>query len=168
MKRLERWLARLEDGCAALAMLVLVAVTLSVCLEVVTRYGFNRPLVWVVEYTEYGLLYITFLAAAWNLREGGHVRIELLYERLSERAQALCDVSGAFLGLAVSLVLAIFGFLATQSAFARGLYRSSLLETPLWIVMAVVPLGGFLLTVRYLRVFAGHAARLRTLLRAQA
>lgn len=165
MNRLERWLARLEDGCAALAMLVLVATTLSVCLEVVSRYGFNRPFIWVVEYTEYGLLYMTFLAAAWNLREGGHIRIELVHERLSARAQAVCDVSGSFLGLAVSLVLTIFGFLATQSAFERGLHRTSLLETPTWIVMAIIPVGGLLLAARYLHVFAGHAVRLRTLLR---
>ena len=161
MKRFERWLAAAEDWFANLAILVLVAISLSVCLEVVTRYGFNRPLRWVVEFAEYGLLYITFLATAWNLRQGGHIRIELVHERLSPRAQAWCDAIGSFLGVMVSLVLLVFGFLATTSAFERGVHRQSLLETPVWIVLAVIPLGAALLTARYLRIFAGHVAALR-------
>ena len=55
MKRFERWLAAAEDWFANLAILVLVAISLSVCLEVITRYGFNRPLRWVVEFAEYGI-----------------------------------------------------------------------------------------------------------------
>jgi len=161
VKRFERWLARAEDWFANLAILVLVAISLSVCLEVVTRYGFNRPLRWVVEFAEYGLLYITFLATAWNLRQGGHIRIELVHERLSPRAQAWCDVVGSFLGVVVSLVLLVFGFLATASAFERGVHRQSLLETPVWIVLAVIPLGAALLTARYLRIFTGHVVALR-------
>jgi len=161
VKRLERWLVAAEDWFANLALLVLVAISLSVCLEVITRYGFNRPLRWVDEYTEYGLLYITFLATAWNLRQGGHIRIELVYERLGPRARAWCDVLGAFLGTAVSLVLLVFGVLATVSAFQRGLHRQSLLETPVWIVLVIIPIGAAVLTARYLRIFTGHVAALR-------
>ena len=161
MKRLERCLAAAEDWFANLAIVVLVAISLSVCLEVITRYGFNRPLRWVDEYTEYGLLYITFLATTWNLRQGGHIRIELVYERLGARARAWCDVVGALLGTLVSLVLLVFGVVATVSAFERGLHRQSLLETPVWMVLVIIPVGAALLSARYLRILTGHLAALR-------
>ena len=41
------------------------------------------------------------------------------------------------------------------------MHRQSLLETPVWIVLAVIPLGAAVLTARYLRIFAGHVAALR-------
>ena len=57
-----------ERVCASAATLIFVAMMLVVCAEVLLRYGFNSPISWVVEISEYALLWITFLGAAWVLR----------------------------------------------------------------------------------------------------
>ena len=63
-----------ENILAGVAMVVLGLIIFSVCLEIIMRYFLNWPLVWVVELTEYGLLHVTFLGAAWLLRQGGTSR----------------------------------------------------------------------------------------------
>ena len=68
---------------------------------------------------------------------------------------------GALLGTLVSLVLLVFGVVATVSAFERGLHRQSLLETPVWMVLVIIPVGAALLSARYLRILTGHLAALR-------
>jgi TRAP-type mannitol/chloroaromatic compound transport system permease small subunit len=42
---------------------------------------------------------VFLLAAAWGLRERAHVRVDVLYGRLSDRGQALIDLAGTLLFL---------------------------------------------------------------------
>ncbi|MEQ8695869.1 MAG: TRAP transporter small permease subunit, partial [Bauldia litoralis] len=85
MKKLLRILDRIEDAMSVGAVLLLVAITVAVCVEVFMRYVLNDPLVWVVEMSEYALLYICFLGAAWALREGNHVRVDIFLSAFSTR-----------------------------------------------------------------------------------
>ena len=50
-------------GAAILAFLML-----AVCWDVVARTIVGKPLIWLLEFTEYGLLYMTFLCTAWVLK----------------------------------------------------------------------------------------------------
>ncbi len=161
LERLGRWFDRAEGFLAAAAAILLVAVSASVCLEVVMRYGFNQPLFWVVEIAEYSLVYITFLGAAWVLKEDGHVKIELLLSVLSAAWRNRLGLVGAVLGLGVCLVLTIFGARITWINFLRGSYKPTLIEMPTWLVLIVIPLGSLFLCVRFSRQIAGYVRALR-------
>ena len=50
--------------------------------EVVGRYLLNRPAAWSLEIIEYGLLYLTFLGAAWLLKEDEHIKMDIVIELL--------------------------------------------------------------------------------------
>ncbi|MDP3768569.1 MAG: TRAP transporter small permease subunit, partial [Dehalococcoidia bacterium] len=50
----------------------------AVLYEVFMRYLFNQPTRWVIEFSEYMLLYMALLAGAWVLKQEGHVRVEML------------------------------------------------------------------------------------------
>ena len=139
------------------AIFVLVAVTAIVCLEVVMRYGFDQPQVWVVEIAEYALLYITFLGTAWTLRNNGHVRVDILVGMMGPGWRARIGVVTSLLGLGVSLVLVVFGAQATWTAFVRGAYKPTLVEFPTWLVLVVIPVGSLFLAIRFLRQAVAHA-----------
>ncbi len=145
-----------EDLLSGVAVMVLVAITLSVCLEVLLRYGFNSPLVWVVEITEYSLVYLCFLGTSWVLRNDDHVRVDLVMMAFSERWQHRFHVIGCLFGLAVSLVLLVFGARVTWSFYERGLYKGTVLEFPTWIVLIIIPIGSFLLCLRFCRLAVAH------------
>ena len=156
LKRFSRVAEKGENILAGAAMMVLGLIIFSVCLEIIMRYFFNRPLSWVVELTEYGLLYITFLGAAWLLRTGGHVRVDIIVNFMSERWRKRCAVFSSAVGLVVSLVLTVFGVVVTYDHLVRGIYKPTILEFPTGVVLAVVPLGSLFLSARFLILLLDH------------
>jgi TRAP-type mannitol/chloroaromatic compound transport system permease small subunit len=66
-------------------------------LVVVLRYGFGIGSIWLTESIIYGHAALFMLAAAWTLREGGHVRVDVFYAEASPRTKALVDLAGALL-----------------------------------------------------------------------
>ena len=139
-----------ENILAGAAMVILSLIIFSVCLEIIMRYFLNRPLFWVVELTEYGLLYVSFLGAAWLLRQGGHVQVDVLVDILNDRWRKRCAVFSSAIGLAVSTILTVFGVIATIDHLVRGMYKPTVLEFPTGVVLIAVPLGSFFLSVRFL------------------
>jgi TRAP-type C4-dicarboxylate transport system permease small subunit len=161
VQRLRRWLAACEDALALLATALFVGVTLAVCAEVLLRYGFNQPIRWIVEVSEYSLLWITFLGAAWVLRQGGHVRVDILLHFLSPAALRRCGLFSAAAGALTTLVLLIFGADATWTAYVRGSYKPTGINIPSWIVLGSIPIGALLLFLRFNVLFVEYWTRQR-------
>jgi TRAP-type mannitol/chloroaromatic compound transport system permease small subunit len=74
-------------------------------LVVVLRYGFGMGSIWLTESIVYGHAALFMLAAAWTLREGGHVRVDVFYAEASPRRKALIDLCGALLLLLPFMVV---------------------------------------------------------------
>jgi C4-dicarboxylate transporter DctQ subunit len=144
MELMPRILDFIEDLFAFLAISILLFISASVCLEVVMRYGFNDPLIWVVEISESALLYIT-------LRNNGHVRIDILVDRVSSRLKYKLGFITSTIGLTVSIIFTIWGGITTWDHFLRGLYKPTVLEIPSWLLLIVIPLGSLLVATRFFR-----------------
>jgi TRAP-type mannitol/chloroaromatic compound transport system permease small subunit len=80
----------------AVAWLALVIVLLQFAL-VVARYAFGLGSIWLTETVIYAHATLFMLAAAWTLRVGGHVRVDVFYAPASARARAVVDLVGALL-----------------------------------------------------------------------
>ena len=78
----------------AWASLFIVLVQFAV---VLLRYVFGIGSIWLTESIVYGHAALFMLAAAWTLREGGHVRVDVFYAEASPRTKALVDLGGALL-----------------------------------------------------------------------
>lgn len=131
-------LSRLLFWAAAVAI---VAMTVSVTYEVISRYAVGRPTIWVTEVSSYLLVGVAFLGAAWTLREDGHIRMELLGEAGGPRGRRLSDLAMFVVAGAVAAALFWSGWKMTLSSHEFGWRSSSLLATPLWIPQALIPLG---------------------------
>lgn len=157
MTRLLRVLDRIEDAMAAMAIMLLVGITVAVCLEVFMRYVVNQPLVWVVELSEYALLYICFLGTAWALRNDAHVKVDIVLIVLPPRVRLVLGVISSLLGLCIAAILFIWGTLATWEKFQSGAYNPTVVEFPSWIVLLCIPLGSLFLGIRFLRNLIEYA-----------
>jgi TRAP-type C4-dicarboxylate transport system permease small subunit len=142
---------RINNIFVVLASLFLVFIVLSVTTEVILRYFFNAPTLWIVEVNENNLLFITFLATAWVLRKDGHVKIELLLTRLSPRTRNLLLLITSIVGLLICLVLTWYSGRLTYQDFVRGTYKPSLNMIPEASILFIIPVGTFLLSVQFLR-----------------
>ncbi|MFZ4759194.1 MAG: TRAP transporter small permease [Burkholderiaceae bacterium] len=89
---LARWwrlIERVGQIERAIGVLLMSTIVITITVQVVTRYGFGQPLVWVEELAGYCFLWGVFLGAALGMKELRHIRIETFVARLPVRSQAL-------------------------------------------------------------------------------
>lgn len=83
---------RFNLGLGWFAALLILPLTIATCYEVFSRYLFTAPTIWAFElgYMLTGAYFL--LGAALTLQRGEHIRIDLVYARLSVRRKALVDI----------------------------------------------------------------------------
>jgi TRAP-type C4-dicarboxylate transport system permease small subunit len=91
MKFLKKGFWRLFDKLlnvmAGLAGTILVFITAAVCYTIGMRFLFTKTTIWIMQTTEYALLWIVFLATTWLLRERGHITTDVIYTHLNEKTK---------------------------------------------------------------------------------
>lgn len=138
---------------AFLAGLFLALLMLIICYEVVMRYIFHAPPGWVVEVCEYMLLYITFLGTAWLLKKDGHVRVDIVLALLNPGIRRLLNILTSLIGAVGCLFLFVYSLLSTWHHLEKATLVIQTMNTPKWILTAIIPIGSFLLVIQFLRNF---------------
>ena len=135
--------------------------TIGTCVDVLLRYSVNRPISWMLEITEYIMLYIPFLGAAFVLKEDGHIRIDLVITFLSERSRGWLNVVTSFVGGVVMLTYTWFGAQVTLDYFKRGVPSLESLKTPMFLILMIIPIGGLLFSIQFFRQMKGYYQKLK-------
>lgn len=133
----------------AVAWLALVIVLLQFAL-VVARYMFGLGSIWLTETVVYGHAALFMLAAAWTLRAGGHVRVDVFYAPASARAKAMIDLAGSLLLLlpfAAVLVWLAVPYAARSWAILERSQESSGLPL-VFVLKTLIPLFAVLMALQ--------------------
>jgi len=141
---------------AIVGAIVILFIMLSISTEVSMRYFLNLAPTWVIEISEYCLVFMTFLAAAWILREEGHVRIDIVLNRLSHRAQAILNSITSILGAIIWFIITWYGAQVTWTYFLNDVRTPSFLEMPFAPLLIVIPITSFVLSIQFLRRAYGY------------
>ena len=99
-RRIMKALLRRYDAClfalgiVELAIGIICLVTIVVCIsgQVVSRYAFGKPLVWVEEFSTYCFIWSVYLGAAYALIKGRHIRVTTLLEKFPLGMQRLMAI----------------------------------------------------------------------------
>ena len=142
------WLLKL---LANAGMVLLFLMMLSVCWEVFSRYYLGRGTAWVIEFSEYSILFMTFLGTAWLLSKDGHVEMDIVVNALQPRTQRTLKAATSILCALVCLVLTWSGAEVSLDYLQRGLHRPTLMAPPYFPLFAIIPTGFFLLFIQFLR-----------------
>jgi C4-dicarboxylate transporter, DctQ subunit len=154
---LEKAFSRVVGGMAGVAAFLILFILVSICMEVILRYFFGRPLLWTVEASEYLQIYITFLAATWVLRQDGHVNLEILLDMVGKKTKRIFYYASNTLGFVTALAIAIFSGTVTYQQLVLGTPVIKALEVPKWMVLAPIPVGCFFLTLEFMwRIAKGY------------
>jgi TRAP-type mannitol/chloroaromatic compound transport system permease small subunit len=128
----------------------LMILTFGTCYEVFVRYVLNEPTSWAFDfsYLMYGAMF--YMAGAYTLSRGGHVRADMFYRLWRPRTQA-----------AVELVLYIVFFFPGVTALvisgwqygydSMKIFESSVNSpagVPIWPLKMMIPFGAALLTLQ--------------------
>jgi len=92
----ERILNGIDSACVwagKLASFLVLVLIVAVVWEVTSRYGFDRPTIWSFEIQRMVGGTVFIMGFAWVLIQKGHVRVDLFYQRMSPRGQAILDAT---------------------------------------------------------------------------
>ena len=131
---------RAADVAGLLAGFATLAIVLLVSYDVVMRYFFDRPQLFVDEVASFLQVLLIFGGAAYTFRVGGHVRVDLLTNIVRPTVRAWMRVVTLLLGV---VFLAIVIWVTTQSASTAFRYGrvSAVMLYPLWLPMLLIPAG---------------------------
>ena len=132
-------------------MLIVLSACL-VCYDTIMRKFFRISSDWVFEYTTYMIGAAVILSAAFVLKEGGHINVDILVTRLSRRTRGIVTVVSLFLSSAICAVLAWSSFHMLLRSIAVKFVSNTIMETPLWIPQGLLPAGFILLSVQAIRM----------------
>lgn len=170
MKAVSAWLgrtfSRVEDVLAVLAAVLVGTVMILVTIAVISRYFVGNPMAWVLEVTEYALLFLTLMAAPWLMRKDEHVRVDLILCRLGPRGRALLDAWGSLLSAGAGFALVWYGLLTTHDHFQRNIVLVKMLEIPKFLLLGIIPFGLFLISLECLRRAYSQFTQYRSLSKA--
>lgn len=71
----------------------MLIVVFAIVYEVIARYVFKAPTQWANEAMGMGCALVYVMAGAWALQADKHMKLEIVYTRLSERKKAGVDVA---------------------------------------------------------------------------
>ena len=122
-----------------------------VCFDALGRYFFGYNISWVTEITEYSLLYITFLGAAWLLRQERHVTIEIVLSVMNTRSQIILLIITSIFCAFIYKIVFVYGVIVTYDHWSRGIYDPGTLKFPKAAIIAIIPIGSLMLIIQFLR-----------------
>ncbi len=154
MLALSRGYGRLLQGMLTAAGVVLLVMTLMIGADVLLRNIGAGGIPPSNELSEDSLYLITLLAAPGLLRQGQHIRIDIVLRALPLRIGWLLEWIGDIVGLTCCLIFAWYGVSVAAESFLAGSISIKTLVLPEWWLLALVPVAFVLLALEF--VFRMH------------
>ncbi|MBI1737218.1 MAG: TRAP transporter small permease [Candidatus Rokubacteria bacterium] len=150
MRRLAALIGGLADAAGAVAAAATLALTLMVAAGVVARRVLSAPFLFVEELSGYAVLLIVFLGLAHTMKAGGHVRVEVLLERVRGRAGLVLRGAAVVLAGVWAVILMAGAIYQAHEYYTQDVLSFAYLQTPLWIPASLMVVGSTLLVLQCL------------------
>jgi TRAP-type transport system small permease protein len=150
MDHLSRTYGRLLDALMVAACLLLLAMALLIGADVTGRNVGLGGIPWSGEISEDILYLLTLLTAPWLLRQGQHIRVDILLRALPPRAGWLLEWVSDLLGLACSLYFVWYGWRVVATSYRSDAISIKTLVMPEWWLLTPLPLAFLLLAIEFI------------------
>ena len=150
---LESAFGKAIEALALLASAALLAMVAIICADVLTRNvalpGLPRGVAWSNEVSELLLYAITLLAAPWLLREGRHIRVDIVLRALPARVAYACEWIADVLGVVACAWMVVYGSSAAWKSQQSAALSIKTLVMPEWWFLAPLPACFALLAIEF-------------------
>lgn len=116
--------------------------------EVLARYVFNSPTNWAHEgmFLMFGMQYL--LAGGYAAREDAHVRVDIIYEQLGERAKAITDIVTSIFFFIFTVTLLVTGTIFVLDAISVWEVSFTEWSIQYWPVKCSITIGALLIILQ--------------------
>ncbi len=149
--RLLKGVEFLSAAGAALSGLTFVLMVLLILAEVFLRTFMEKSTLIASEYSGYALATMIYLGLGFTFKEGAHIRITFLGDRLKGLCRHILEICCTCVAGALCAMSSVFLWDMVVVSQKRGAVAYTVAETPLWIPQAIILVGMVIMT---LQVFA--------------
>lgn len=154
LEAVDRACGKVLEAFALCACVLIGLMALMICTDVLLRNVRLIPgvdgLAWSNELSEAGLYFITMLAAPWLLREGRHIRVDILLRAIPAKAGWVCEWISDAIAFACCTTVVYYGARATWESFSQNSITIKTLVMPEWWTLAPLPVAFALLAIEVL------------------
>ena len=143
----DKGLAGVEDALGLAGVVLLGVIMVWVVANIVARYVFNHPFAWHIDTTEMAFAVAVFFGLAFTHRTGGHVRMDIILNRMRPRAYNAVETVNSTIALLMFALLTVATWRATMLALDYGDVTASA-RLANWPARLALPIGAFLLVLR--------------------
>lgn len=148
-EKLERMILILAQAAIFIMMFIITA-------DAVSRYVFHQSIIGVYEFTErYLMISAIFLSMSYVMKVDGHIKLDLLIDRLPKKVSKFFNLIFLLLGAAFVFCIGYQGTVMTYDAWMNNVVGTGLIPWPVWLSYIWVPIGAYLFTLRLLLQFTG-------------
>ena len=159
---LRRFISEITRLFALASMSIPFLIMLLLCTEVVMRYYFHHSIFFAEEVSNYGMLYMTFLGTAWLLAREKHTTLEILLKYFNMRNQWLINSITSILCSIGCFVVVWYSSRAVWQQMQIGTVMPGILGAPKAPIMAVIPVGFFLLFLQFVVRTSGYFREMKS------
>jgi len=140
-------IGKIIDTLGNLCSILMLLMILNVFYDVVMRYFFNDVSIGMQE-LEWHLFAAMFMfGIAYTLKEDAHVRVDIFYDQMSVRKQAIINLFGSLVfALPITIVILYYSLGYTSEAYQMGEGSADPGGLPYrWVVRSVIPMSSIFL-----------------------
>ncbi|PKI16516.1 C4-dicarboxylate ABC transporter [Colwellia sp. 12G3] len=132
----------------------MVLMIINVFYDVIMRYFFNDVSIGMQELEWHLFAGMFMFGIAYTFKEDGHVRVDIFYDSMSAKKQALVNIFGSIvLALPITLIILYYSWDYTFEAYQMGEGSGDPGGLPhRWIVRSVIPLSSIFLMLSIFHV----------------
>ena len=131
-----------------LASALFIAIGFIVSYEVIMRYLFNSPTIWVNEVSRFLQIWATYLALTYSFHKQDFIRITVIYDRLNENGKKILDFISFIFILIFSSFVVYYGWIIAYDSLKVGRTSSTILDVPSFLTELAIPLCFAFLVLR--------------------
>lgn len=153
--KLEQFFNKFADIIGTITAIAMVLMILNVFYDVISRYIFNTNSIAMQEMEWHLFSIVILLGVAYTLKEDGHVRVDIIYDKLSTRKKAMINMLGVVLAiLPISLLVGISSIENATEAYLSMEQSGNPGGLPYrWIVKAMIPVSFLMLIITSIGYF---------------
>ena len=148
VNRILSWIDWFNDRSGRYFSFLVIPIALTLFFEVIMRYVFNSPTMWVHETSNYFFGALFVLGGAYTLRHKGHVNVEILHIRLPIKARAVVDIITSSIFYLMMGCVFWYGIILAALSVEVWEISHTVWGPPVWPIKIIVPVGALFILLQ--------------------
>jgi len=138
----------IDDFVGKIAKYILIIILFTLMFEVIARYIFNSPTIWVQDVSKQALCAMGALGGGYAMLYNQHVRVDVFYGSWSDRTKAIVDICTCGLYFIFMAFLVYQTIISCIDSWTFNERMASVFAMPLYYVKTIIPIGAILIMLQ--------------------